>query len=215
MRIGKRYEMRYLPADMACIREYATTKTASGGARRWRELVSIMRRHGDLHYPPGMFVYGLDTFYPRMSALITGVFRGPFYRFGIRLNRVFTRVVFFLSYRLARYTQGIHPDGWATRSAFLWFPNRGDGRLILDIECPDWPQLAGQRLRVSAGSRLQVLALSPGLERYTIDVPAPASASEPIKLRLDATRWVPESAPRRYRRDLAYLLRAARFEPAT
>jgi glycosyltransferase involved in cell wall biosynthesis len=215
MRIGKRYEMRYVAAEMGCIREYATTKTASGGARRWRELVSVMRRHGDLHYPPGMFVYGLDTFYPRVTALITRIFRGPAYGFGIRLNRLFTRGVFFLIYRAARYTQGIHADGWATRSAHLWFPNRGAGRVILDIECPDWPRLAGQQVRVSAGSRVQVLQLSPGLERYVVDVPAPASENEPIKVRLEAARTVPESAARRYRRDLAYLLRASHFEPAT
>jgi len=122
------------------------------------------------------------------------VFRGPAYRFGIRLQRVVTRVAHYLIYRAARYTQGVHADGWATRRAHLWFPNRGAGRVVLDIERPDWPGLTDQTLRVEIGGRTRVLELGPGLERYVVDAPAPALASEPLKIRLLAARTVPESA---------------------
>ena len=83
----------------------------------------------------------------------------------------------------------------------------------MDIERPDWPGLSGQTLRVCTGGQTRVLELIPGLERYVVDVPAPASANEPVKMLLIAGRTVPESTARRYRRNLAYMLRGARFEP--
>jgi glycosyltransferase involved in cell wall biosynthesis len=66
IRIGKRYKIVFIPEFMGCIREHASAKTATGGFRRWRELVSIMRSHGEMRYPPGYFTYGIETFTRRM-----------------------------------------------------------------------------------------------------------------------------------------------------
>jgi glycosyltransferase involved in cell wall biosynthesis len=213
MRLGKRFELRHVRRDMACIREYAATKTASGGLRRWRELVAVMRRHGDLRYPPGMFVYGLDAYQQTIAAAIEGTFRGPARRVGIRLQRAVARLIRFAIYRAACYAQGTHDDGWVTRRAHLWFPHRGAGRVVLEIACPDWPALTGQTLRVHAGACSRLLELAPGLERYVVEVPAPESPDEPIKVELTAARTVTESARPHYRRALAYQLSGVRFEP--
>lgn len=212
MRLGKRYELRHLRKDMGCIREYAATKTASGGLRRWRELVSVMRRHGDLRYPPGMLVYGLDTCQHTAAGAIERAFRGPARRVGVRIQRALARLVRFAIYRAVCYTQGTHDDGWVTRRAHLWFPHRGAGRVVLDIACPDWPALTGQTLHVCSGTRSQVLELAPGFERYVVDVPEPPAPDEPIKVELTAARTVTESARPQYRRRLAYQLSGARFE---
>jgi hypothetical protein len=213
MRLGKRYELLYLRKEMGCIREYGTTKTASGGLRRWRELVSVMRRHGDLRYPPGMFVYGLDTCYPIAMRAIDRLCRGPARRTGTRLQQFVTRAAYYVTHRAARYSQGLHDDGWVTPRAYLWFPHRGPGRVVLDIECPRWPELEGQRVRVRSGTSAQMIELVPGFERYVVSVPAPPSPELPLKVELTAERSVPENVARRYRRNLAYQLFGARFEP--
>src|SRR5439155_10404373 len=70
IRIGKRYPLQYIPEYMGCLREYGEAKSFSGGARRFRELVRIMRRHGGLRYPPGYISYGLDTYEKIVCAMI-------------------------------------------------------------------------------------------------------------------------------------------------
>ena len=67
MRIGKKYPLELIPEYMGSLREYGAAKTFSGGFRRIRELVKIMRRHGQVRYPPGMFTYGLDTLQRKLS----------------------------------------------------------------------------------------------------------------------------------------------------
>jgi glycosyltransferase involved in cell wall biosynthesis len=212
MRLGKRFELRHLRRDMGCIREYATTKTASGGARRLRELTAVMRRHGDLRYPPGMLVYGMDTYHRRIAAAIARLCRGPAARYRAPLLQTAARAAGYLTYRALRYTQGIHEDAWVTPKARLWFPDTGPGRLVLDIECPEWPGLAGQRLKIRTGARARTIDLAPGFERYVVDVPA-SSSGQPVKVELLASRSVAEKAALRYRRSLAYRIYGARFEP--
>jgi glycosyltransferase involved in cell wall biosynthesis len=66
IRIGKRYGITFIPECMGCIREHPSAKTATGGFWRWRELVAIMRRHGEMRYPPAYFTYGAETFTRRL-----------------------------------------------------------------------------------------------------------------------------------------------------
>jgi glycosyltransferase involved in cell wall biosynthesis len=208
MRIGKRFSMKYLPVDMACIREYEVTKTASGGPRRFRELASIMRRHGELRFPPGYFVYGLDTYYPRWNARIARTFRGPFRRLGARLEHLVTRIAHFVVYRASRHGQGRFSDGWAAKSMRFWLPNTGERHVRMDVELPGWPKLRGQRIDVFfEGAFLTSLNLETGRKNYFFDVPQPSKPGDPIKLKLVARRAVwEESVPMRYRRHLAYIL---------
>ncbi len=61
IRMGMKYPLEYIPEYMACLREYATTKSFSGGATRAREIRRMLRRHTGMSFPPGYLVYGLDT----------------------------------------------------------------------------------------------------------------------------------------------------------
>lgn len=61
IRIAKRHVVKYIPHELGAIREYGSTKTATGGWKRYRELVSVMRRHGALRYPPAYFNYATET----------------------------------------------------------------------------------------------------------------------------------------------------------
>ena len=64
IRIGKRYEIGYIPKYMGAIREYPEAKSFAGGGKRFAELARVMRYHTGMRYPEGYFVYGLDTYIP-------------------------------------------------------------------------------------------------------------------------------------------------------
>lgn len=119
MRIGKKYPMALIPEYMGSLREYDAAKTFSGGFHRIRELVGIMRRHGQLRYPPGMFAYGLDTLQKRLSDLVPE----PLVRRTI--NPVFVKLInWFLD------AQGLYRDGWAgPRLRYMLPAGRGAVRI--------------------------------------------------------------------------------------
>ncbi|OGP75693.1 MAG: hypothetical protein A2V86_15445 [Deltaproteobacteria bacterium RBG_16_49_23] len=59
IRIGRQYKIAYFPVPLANLRNYMTTKTASGGLPRLREIIKVIRRHGGRRYPPAFFIYSL------------------------------------------------------------------------------------------------------------------------------------------------------------
>jgi hypothetical protein len=65
-----KYPLGYIPEYMGALREYVETKTATGGVTRFRKLVRMMRRHGGRRYPPGYFIYGLDTYKKTVCTVI-------------------------------------------------------------------------------------------------------------------------------------------------
>jgi len=152
MRIGKKYPMALVPEYMGSLREYDAAKTFSGGFRRIRELVGIMRRHGQLRYPPGMFAYGLDTLQKRLSHLVPE----PLVR--RTFNPVFERLInWFLD------AQGLYRDGWAgPRLRYMLPAGRGAVRI-----CGSVPgrvaALSGQVITVAChGTVVARQALTPG-----------------------------------------------------
>jgi glycosyltransferase involved in cell wall biosynthesis len=143
IRIGKRFPIHYIPEYMGCLREYQAAKSFSGGHARVRELLAIMRRHGRLRYPPGYLTYGLDTYARMMSRYL------PFslLRRGVRF--VASR---FISYIL-RESQGLYPDGWASRRMKYMLP-AGSGKVRLVGFLPDLLPLQGQSLRIFCNGSL-------------------------------------------------------------
>jgi glycosyltransferase involved in cell wall biosynthesis len=63
IKIAKRFKVGYMDRVLASSREYADTKTSTGGWKRFREIVAVMRKHGRMKYPPGYFLYGTSTMY--------------------------------------------------------------------------------------------------------------------------------------------------------
>ena len=62
IRIGKRFPVEYIPEYLACIREHGEAKTSVGGRKRFRELVGIIRNHGQLRYPQSYINYAWSTY---------------------------------------------------------------------------------------------------------------------------------------------------------
>jgi glycosyltransferase involved in cell wall biosynthesis len=138
IRIGKRYGMEYIPEYMGCLREYGEAKTFSGGRKRFRELAMIMRRHGALHYPPGYFTYGLDTYQKLVCDWIPSH----------RLRKVVSYAAHVVIARIIREAQGLYSDGWASTRLKYMLP-AGRGSIRISGMLPDLgPALLGQRLMI-------------------------------------------------------------------
>ena len=135
IRIGKRYEIGFIPEYMGCLREYETAKSFSGGHRRFGELARIMREHGRMRYPPGFFLYGLDTY----QAILRRYLPVP-------IARLVTRAAFQVYARIVQ-GQGLHADGWAGKHVRYMLP-AGTKKVLIKGRLPDIPDLVGQRLRI-------------------------------------------------------------------
>jgi glycosyltransferase involved in cell wall biosynthesis len=207
IRIGKRYPLEYIPSFMGCLREYEGAKTASGGAKRFRELARIMRRHGRRRYPPGYFNYGLNT-YLRISCdqiekWTPGFLSKPSQWFRARLVS--------LAYSIARWivdeAQGLYSDGWAATRAYYMLPP-GNGQLRLSGSLPRLSgALKGQTIRVECNGKSQQIPIDYGDFDFVLSVP---QSKEPANIVLVASRWFVPSAEGLGpdRRRLAYFLRA-------
>jgi glycosyltransferase involved in cell wall biosynthesis len=208
IRIGKRYMMGYIPHYMGCLREYGAAKTFSGGAKRFRELASIMRRHGSRRYPPGFITYGLDTY----GKIWCDWIERWTPRFMERPSKILQKKVFdasrFVIDRTIREAQGWYSDGWAAPILSYMLPP-GSGGLCITGELPALSgELGRQELRVFSGGQLiGQSALSPGPFALTLD--CPSSPASPVSLTIRASRFI---IPERCglgpdRRRLAYILR--------
>ncbi len=171
MRIGKRYMLRYLPYYMGSIREHVAAKTATGGPRRFWELVEIMRRHGHRTFPPGFFVYGLETYQRVLNGWIERFFGGPFARLGRKAQAVVAFWCDRLMHRVIRECQGLYADGWATTRLRYMLPP-GHGRFLeLDISLPEG-MFDRQTLDVIVeGKRIARETFAPGEYRLAIKLP--------------------------------------------
>jgi glycosyltransferase involved in cell wall biosynthesis len=209
IRIGKRYPMRCLPEYMGCLREYGEAKTFSGGGRRFRELATILRRHGGIRYPPGYFTYGLDTYQKiccNFLNRISPAFLGGASR---KLQQALSYGVHLQIARTLRESQGLYTDSWASRRLLYMLP-AGTGSVVIRGTLPDLGEtLRGQRLTVSSGGA--VLAASEvGFGDFEITIPDAIASTEPLSLEINASKFVVPSKvglgpdPRR----LSYMLQS-------
>jgi glycosyltransferase involved in cell wall biosynthesis len=204
IRLGKRRRIAYIPEILASQREYEDTKTASGGFSRFRELVRIMRRHGQRRYPPVFFVYGIDTcinVVRRRSAFLLPV-----------LSRVATAALplwhWFVLNTFVRW-EGWYADQWATKTTHLLVHRNGD-RIRIRGSLPEISErLRGQRLQVSCnGVHLREFPVAFGDFEEVLPLNKPA-ADELLEITIEAARWfVPrDEGMNDDPRTLAYLLR--------
>jgi len=134
IRIGERFRVGYLPEYLACIREYADSKTAGGGLGRFRELTGVVRRYQVGSFPFSYWNIGAELFYSLIgskkqgSQQVIGRTRGlltPVIRIGRTLSGLYGRLV----------DQGVSADGWIRESAKFLLPNlhpyeEGEGLLL-------------------------------------------------------------------------------------
>ena len=187
IRIGKRYMLEYVPEYMGCLREYGGAKTFAGGGQRFRELVSIQRRHTDLRYPPGYVVYGLDTYGgiwdEWLERRTPGFLRTP----TEWLRKYLFMATRYISDTMRREAQGWYADGWASPKVKYMLPP-GNGQLQLRGTLPGGiPKLSGQTIRVECNGVTQDIPIDFGEFEVTLPVPV---TSEPAKIILRAERSV-------------------------
>jgi hypothetical protein len=97
-----------------------------------------MRRHGALHYPPGYFTYGLDTYQKLVCDWIPSH----------RLRKVVSYAAHVVIARIIREAQGLYSDGWASTRLKYMLP-AGRGSIRISGMLPDLgPALLGQRLMI-------------------------------------------------------------------
>lgn len=217
IRLACRRPVLYLEKMLAQTREYATTKTATGGWRRLQELRSIMACHGATGWPPGARAYGLDTLRLRFPTLFgpssLGDARAQEGRWLPRLCRPLHRSMARLISRQNGFPQGIWPDSWMAREGHRAVPWRGEAGVVrVQAELPPEPELLPFTLDVHAeGRRVRSVRAEPG--RFEVRVPLEAADARPraLEVVLRASRchrfpWDPRS--------LSCRIHDVAFEPA-
>ena len=207
IRIGKKYDLAYLPEFMACLREYPEAKSVSGGARRIREIRDMLRRHTNQYLPPGYIIYGLSALHETWCAQIQ---RSRLLRpISRRLQSLVRLGAGMIVGHYDQHSQGLYADGWAGPVLRYMLPP-GNGSLLVEGTVPDWgPAFRGQTLRIKANEHsVGAFSLSPG--DFAMRIPLPESLlGQLLQVRVEASRWViPSRLPLRGdRRRLAYLFR--------
>lgn len=188
LKIGKRFRVDYLPIFLANIREHRSAKTASGGQRRLRELARVMRRHGNMRYPPGLLTYGIDTYVravfrvldrlpPRLAAFVQRhrwLIEGPAYKVAVAY--------------IHTHAQGFYTDTWlGGRSRFLLPGSAQTTRIRLVGTRPALPRM-DQHVWVEAfGERLPLgvrVVAGPGDFDLAWDLPAALRTDSPLNVEL-------------------------------
>lgn len=211
IRIGKHYPIEYIPEYMGSIREYPAAKSFAGGAKRFRELAEVMRRHGDLRYPPGYVTYGLDTYVPIWSEWMRT--RTPrLLNLPLRVaESALSRTAGYTIARTLRMSQGLYADGWVGRK-LRYMLGPGSSRVAFSGSVPPFGPLRRQQvLRISCnGIRVGTFRLPAGDFSLTFDVPGGPHQSPPYTFLVEASRtFIPGLAggSKDFRR-LAYMLKS-------
>jgi glycosyltransferase involved in cell wall biosynthesis len=188
VRLGKRYGLAYTPEEMGCLREYVETKTASGGAKRFRELRTLLQRQTGSRWPPGCWYYGLDTYDKIWSGAILRAGLGPLRP----LARYFAmRLVHLCRHKIDRtalHAQGYYQGGYAAR-VLRWMAPAGVRQILIEGEVPEWCAASGeQSIDVWSGRQLLARrALGTGPFHWAIDAP-PGLADDALNLEFRAKR---------------------------
>ena len=187
IRVGKQAPLQYVPEYLGCLREYPEAKTFSGGTARIGEVARVLREHSGMRFPPGLIVYGLDTY--RALACDFLETRPPR---GLKTLALLMRLAIAVGCdqivrRQVDRSQGIYRDRWAQRKATLLLPP-GAGAIYIDGILPDSPWLKGQSLEIRC--RAEVLgefSILPGCFRVEVTVPSELSRTGLLRLELRAS----------------------------
>ena len=213
IRIGMKYQLEYVPEYMGCLREYPEAKSFSGGVARVREIQRMLQRHTGLRMSPGYVVYGLDTYHKLWCDRIDQALAPMLKPVSEKLKSVVRLGAGLIIRRTITDSQGLYPDGWVGRSLNYMLP-AGSGGLVIEGYLPSLDRLEKQRLNIRAnGVSLGRWDVASG--DFRIEVPVPRGiASEPLRLRIEASQWVVKERFRVSgdRRRLAYRLKSIRWD---
>jgi len=207
IKLGKRFPVDYLPREMANLREYAATKTASGGRRRLAELAAIMRRHGSRRYPPALFAYGTDTYFRLAFELLARHSPPRIARLLPAVERRLAGPVYGLVAPFVHGAQGYYTDGWVCRRAYFLL-RRSEAATTLTLRGRRLPRrFRRSRLGLTVtmnGTRLENRVVHPvGKFEMAWTVPPEHQSASLVEVRLDCRptfrpSWVPFRGDRRH-----------------
>jgi glycosyltransferase involved in cell wall biosynthesis len=211
IRLGKRYPLEYIPAYMACLREYPEAKTFAGGVERVSEIRSMLSRHTGMLLSPGYVVYGLDTYHQILCRKVDQLFLPRLPSIAEKLRWLIRYTAGKIVSRTVRESQGLYADGWAG-PVLRYMLSAGSGGLTFEGSTPQSGGFRDQQVRISAnGVRLGQFQLPPGDFHLTVPLP-PRLDSQSLNLKIKAARSVvslSETADGSRRR-LAYRLKSIR-----
>jgi hypothetical protein len=213
IRMAKNFPVQRLEAEMGAIRDYADTKAATGGFRRWRELSSISCRHAGRRVTPACVIFGLDTYYKMVSARFASPQAGAAKRL---LGRGLLFAHGLASHLLWPYlhdSQGWFEDGWAARTAHLAFP-RCEGEARLEIEGVVPESLATRQNLEVVVNRTVIARKEIPAGRFYLSEPLPPrrNGAEMLDVELRAGRVIDRRpGPRGQTRRLCYQLEQVRL----
>lgn len=192
IRIGKKFRVDYIPEYLGNLREYSEAKTFSGGTTRFNELVSLMRRHGTMRFPPAYFTYGFGTYnrtmfgrlahqHPRLNQLFFSTLR----QIGQRVSGLITRY-------LVTHSQGYYSDGWASPKAHFLLVNPGQASYLrLEGELINLRRgfYTVIRARVNGRPLGDPITVFPGHFKLEWVIPQEMRSSDLFEVTLLSTRW--------------------------
>src|SRR5579872_5773041 len=210
IRLGKSFQLGYIPEFMGCLREYGDAKSFSGGRRRFRELARLLRRHTQMRFPPGYLTYGIDTYARVWCGWIERVTPRPLTRPSAWFQTRLRGVLHYILAHTVREAQGWYTDGWATTTARFMMPP-GNGQLRLRGSLPRiGDALAGQVIRVECNGVVRDVPIDFGEFDFTVNT----RTGELLNITLRAKRFVVPKPPGRVqdRRRLAYQLKSIEWD---
>jgi lipopolysaccharide transport system ATP-binding protein len=192
IRIGKKFRVDYIQEYLGNLREYSEAKTFSGGTPRFNELVSLMRRHGTMRFPPAYFTYGFSTYNRRMFGRLAHRYPRA-YRFLFSIPRLLgQRVCNLITHYLVNHSQGYYSDGWASPKAHFLLANPGQASYLrLEGECISLRRgyQTGIRARVNGRPLGDPITVFPGNFKLKWPIPIETRSSDLFEVTLLASRW--------------------------
>jgi glycosyltransferase involved in cell wall biosynthesis len=195
IRIGKQYSIAYLPEYLGNLREYAETKSFSGGLKRYRELMDIARRHGTRRYPFAAIRYGWESYQEeyikRLSQLLGEANLSGLSQVGSWLRK---RVFYLYFKQLTRFSYPCQfEDGWISDRAFFFLPEFQGERLLKikgtaeQIPAHCLPMKVRIKINGKRAFQGQLSAQMPF--DWEIPVPKSCRANRPLEIKVTANRF--------------------------
>ena len=185
VKLGKKFGLHYIPVELGCLREYDDAKSFAGGAKRFRELGRLVRKQSGKLFPPGYFIYGLDTYDKIWCKKVSAV---PF--IGELLAKHLLRLCRYFVDRSYHFSQGLYPDNWASDELHYMIP-AGSGTVTLKGQLVDLgPALHGQKLTVLSAGRI-LCHFEPGWGEFkkTFELPLDLQC-RPLELEVLASKSI-------------------------